>query len=283
ERIDVGGTKTELGLLARTLNEAFDRLQAAFERQAKFTADASHELRTPLSVIRCNAELALRRPHSKEEYVDALAVGLRAATRMQEIVDRLLRLARADADSIDSKRMPVDLGVLVREAATSFEPLAAHRGVSIHVETKSVVVEGDEDQLRDVLDNLLSNAVAHGKEGGRVDVRVRTEGDAACLEVEDDGPGIPAADLPHVFDRFYRVDRARSRARGGSGLGLSICRAIVVGHGGRIELESRPGAGTTVVVRLPKVAGGARGYQGIDAADDGSAGPPLTSGGRSRG
>ncbi|MFN3486300.1 MAG: sensor histidine kinase [Planctomycetota bacterium] len=250
-RIDVAATETELGRLARTLNGTFERLERAFSRQTRFTADASHELRTPLSVILTQAELALRRERAPEEYREALAACLRAAQRMKAVVEGLLTLARADAGTLVLKRERVDLRKLLEETAAMLGPLALERRVAVAVSAEAVAVEGDPDRLREAVTNLLSNAIRYNREGGRVDMTLQAVPGEAVITVADTGVGIPEKDRPHLFERFYRVDPARSREAGGTGLGLSITKWIVEAHGGVISFTSREGEGTTFVVRLP--------------------------------
>lgn len=250
-RIDLAATETELGRLARTLNGTFERLERAFSRQTRFTADASHELRTPLSVILTQAELALRRERSPEEYREALAACLRAAQRMKAVVEGLLTLARADAGMLVLKRERVDLRKLLEETAAMLGPLALERRVAVAVSAEAVAVAGDPDRLREAVTNLISNAIRYNREGGRVDVTLQAVPGEAVIMVADTGVGIPEKDRPHLFERFYRVDPARSREAGGTGLGLSITKWIVEAHGGVISFTSREGEGTTFVVRLP--------------------------------
>ena len=249
-RIDVARTESELGQLAKTLNGAFDRLEAAVARQARFTADASHELRTPLSVLLARIELALKRDRPAAEYQETLATCLSAAQRMKAVVEGLLTLARADGGAARFEREPVDLAAVVAETVRMFAPVALERKVSLRQEGDPAAVLGDRNLLREMATNLVGNAIAYNKEGGSVEVRLREAGGEVVLEVRDTGIGIPASDTPHIFERFYRVDKARSRGMGGSGLGLSITKWIVEAHGGRIGFESREGEGTAFTVRL---------------------------------
>jgi two-component system OmpR family sensor kinase len=250
-RIDVGASDLELAELARVLNATFDRLQLAFERQARFTADASHELRTPLAIVRAQAQLALDRPRGGEEYREALAACLRAADRMAAVVEALLTLARAGADDPGTDRQPVDLAELVADVVDQFRALAAGKQVTLTVELGPVQAEGDPAALARVVGNLLANAIQYNRPGGSVTVRLSEEKGSALLSVADTGCGIPAADRELVFERFYRADKARSRASGGTGLGLAICKSIIAAHGGTIEFDSVEGEGTTFRVRLP--------------------------------
>jgi heavy metal sensor kinase len=251
QRVDASRMKSELGQLASILNDTFDRLESAFQRQAQFTADASHELRTPLAVLTAQADLALRRDRSPERYRETIELCLQAGLRMTDVVTRLLTLARCDAGQLTLALEKLALGELVQQSMELLQPLAAQQQVTLTAEIEPVTVAADGGCLRQVVDNLLTNAIQYNRPGGRVDVRLTSEAGAAVLTVSDTGVGIPAADLPHVFERFYRVDKARSRAVGGSGLGLSICRRIVHAHGGEITCSSEENCGTTFVVRLP--------------------------------
>jgi two-component system, OmpR family, sensor kinase len=250
-RIDVAQTESELGRLAATLNETFDRLQKGFDQQARFTADASHELRTPLSLVLSQAELALMKERTAEEYREALQSVNRAALRMKAVVEGLLTLARADAKQLSLAKEPVAFASLVEETAAMLAPLAAQRKVAVTVQARPAGVLGDRDRLRDAVSNLISNAIRYTPEGGRADVTVVAEGRDAVLRVADTGIGIPEKDRPHIFERFYRVDQARSRDKGGSGLGLAITRWAIEAHGGTISFTSEEGKGTTFTVRLP--------------------------------
>ena len=250
-RIDVSQTESELGRLARTLNETFGRLEAAFARQTRFTADASHELRTPLSILMAHAELALRKPRDAEAYRRSLETCLEASRRMKGVVEGLLLLARADAGQAALKRKPLDLHALALETVSLCEAMATGKRVSLTLQGSCVPVLGDRDRMREVLMNLVTNAIRYNRESGAVDLSLRTEGQEAVLAVADSGIGIPEKDRPHVFERFYRADQARSRELGGSGLGLAITRWIVEAHGGTIAFAAREGGGTTFTVRLP--------------------------------
>ena len=250
-RIDVANTVSELGVLARTLNETFDRLQTSFDQQARFTADASHELRTPLSVVLSQAELSLMKERSPQEYREALQSVERAALRMRNVVDGLLTLARADAKQLKLSSEVLPFATLVEETAALLGPLAAERKVAVTVHAQATPVDGDRDRLRDMVTNLLSNAIRYTPEGGRVDVTLSPEIREAVLRVADTGIGVPEKDRPHLFERFYRVDQARARDKGGSGLGLAITKWIVEAHRGTISFTSEEGKGTTFTVRLP--------------------------------
>jgi len=250
-RINIQSTATELEQLASVLNHTFDRLQSAFERQGQFTADASHELRTPLSVILSQAELALSRPRSPEDYQKAFQACRRASLRMKSLIDSLLILARFDARNTDLHRQSVDLSQMVQETIDMLQPLADERQVALKNRCAQVILEADPEQIYQLLTNLLTNAIRYNKPGGSVDVQTQCDRQSVRLKVIDTGVGIPAEDLPRIFNRFYRVDKARSHPEGGCGLGLAICRNIAEAHGGAIRAISTPGEGTTIEVDLP--------------------------------
>jgi two-component system, OmpR family, sensor kinase len=254
-RIDVGETESELGRVAAALNGAFDRLQAAFDRQARFTADASHELRTPLSTVLSEAEWALRRERSAAEYCRAFEVCLRAAQRMHAVVEGLLTLARADAGPPALACRPVDLADIARDALQTAGEQPRANGVAFTASLDTAIVDGDNDRLRELVQNLVQNAVHYNRPGGRVHVSTSRRNGTVALEVQDTGIGVPAAVLPHVFERFYRGDAARAAGASGSGLGLAIAKWIVEAHGGSIRCTSEPGRGTTFAVQLPAHAG----------------------------
>lgn len=251
ERIDPATVDAELVDLAQVLNAMLERLESAFERQTRFTADASHELRTPLAILRSHAELALARPRTPDEYREALDACFRAGQRMTELVESLLLLARADADKLELQRRPLDLAAVVGECLTLLRPLAEARQVTLTATLAPAQVVGDAGRLAQVVSNLVSNAVQYNRPGGRVEVTLRTVDGRAELGVADTGIGIAREAQPRVFERFFRADPARNRAFGGQGLGLAICRSILEAHGGTITFQSQPGEGTTFTVTLP--------------------------------
>lgn len=252
ERVDSRGLDRELSELASVLNAMLDRLDEAFAKQKQFTADASHELRTPLAVWMSQAELALSRPRSDTEYRAALETCLRSGGRMKRLIEDLLQLARGDQGREILEQQPADLQDLARQVVDSFSPLAQKHQVRLELAGSSVIALIDRDGMRQVLDNLLSNAIQYNRAGGSVTVASHLEGPWALWVVSDTGPGIAEEHLPHLFDRFYRADPSRSRQVGGSGLGLAICRQWVEAHGGSIEATSRVGEGTTMRVRIPR-------------------------------
>lgn len=251
-RINVNSTATELEQLGTVLNRTFDRLQSAFERQGQFTADASHELRTPVSVILSHAELALSRPRAVGDYQNTIQACRRAALRMKTLIDSLLLLARFDSGEPEIELRPVELDRLAVDAVEMLQPLANERHVTLSCRAEALTIDADHDRLFQVLTNLLSNAIRYNKPDGRVDVDVTSDDQTAIIRVVDTGVGIPADELQHVFNRFYRVDKARTTAEGGCGLGLSICQTIVDAHHGSISAFSELNVGTTIEVRLPR-------------------------------
>ncbi|HKE01155.1 MAG TPA: heavy metal sensor histidine kinase, partial [Planctomycetota bacterium] len=250
-RLDVTAAPDELRPLAQAFNATLERLEKAFERQTRFTSDASHELRTPLAVLRTQVEVALRADRSPDEYRATLEACLRSAQRMTALVEALLALARADADEAPIAREEVWLDALARETAELLQPAAEAENVTLHCAAAPARVHGDPRLLADVVSNLVHNGVRYNRPGGRVDVSVARDDGHVVLRVSDTGIGIPAEARGRLFERFYRVDPARSRERGGAGLGLAIAHRIVEAHGGSIDVESEPGEGSAFTVRLP--------------------------------
>lgn len=253
-RLPVPKAHDELRLLTETLNEMLARIEASVQRIAQFTADASHDLRTPLALIRCNSELALRRSRSEEEYRKALTRNLVTSVETICLVENLLTLARADAGSTGLEFRQVNLAQSLQKATEETSILAADKNirVSARVSSTSVWVRADELALNRVFRIVLENAVKYTPRGGGISVATNWDGgEAAEIEIRDSGIGIAEKDLPHIFERFYRVDQARSRESGGTGLGLAIARTFVDLHGGTIDAQSKLGDGTAILIRLP--------------------------------
>jgi heavy metal sensor kinase len=252
-RLPVANPHDELGRLTSTVNDMVGRLEHSFTEMRRFTADASHELRTPVTVIRTEAEVALDKPLSHEQVQHLLGSVLEECERLTRLTDQLLTLARQDAGLTPGRKERVDLSGLVGEVVETLRPLAEIKGLALTFNSgqQSAVVTGDVDQLRSVVINVLDNALKY-TEIGSVTVAVDAKTNAVAVRVIDTGPGIAAEHLPHVFDRFYRADKARSRELGGSGLGLSIARGAAEANGGQIELSSELGRGTSCVVTLPR-------------------------------
>lgn len=252
-RLEIGSAAEELTLLAASFNDLLARLDQSFETMRRFVADASHELRTPLAVIHGEADVALAKDRPASEYRDSLAVILDESRRLSRLVDDLLNLARADAGHVKLNTAELYLDDLVAECCRSIEPVAAARGLALDCQCpEDVSFQGDEELLRRMILNLLDNAVRYTPPGGKISVVLETENPDLLLSVSDTGAGILPEAAPHVFERFYRADKARSRHEGGFGLGLSIVKWIAEAHNGSVEVTSRPGAGSTFFVRLPR-------------------------------
>ena len=250
-RLDVMNNRDELGGLAITINELLERLEEAFTEQQRFIADASHELRTPLAVLRGETEVSLSQPRSIDEYQTSLNLIKDEAERLSRIVEDLFVLARQPADRKAVARQPVRLDKIVAECGRAAQVLAGRKNLKLKIDPgTALLLTGDDELLQRMILNLLDNAVKYTPAGGEISVELVASNGDACLTVRDNGIGIPAKDQPHVFDRFYRVDKARSRALGGAGLGLSIARQIAEAHGGTVSLESSSD-GSTFTVVLP--------------------------------
>jgi heavy metal sensor kinase len=251
-RIGLVGPDDEVGRLARTFDTMLARLEVAFTRQRQFAADASHELRTPITAIIGQIDVALGWPESAESYRATLVTVREQAQRLARLASDLLFLARADVQPAARAVEPIDLSSLLPAVVTQVEPLAAARKQTIGLPALPAgMVDGNEDQLIRLLLNLLDNAIRYTPPGGRITLGYTRENRNIVISISDTGPGIAPEHLPHVFDRFYRVDRGRSRAQGGSGLGLAIAQSIAELHGGQITVESVVGQGSTFTVSLP--------------------------------
>jgi len=249
-RLPIANPHDELGRLTATMNDMVGRLERSFAEMKRFTADASHELRTPLAVMRAEIEVAQAKPLSPDDMQLLLSSVLEECERVTRLTDQLLTLARQDAGML-LRRQRVDVAELLGGAVERLRPLAEVKRLELKFTSTPAVVDGDPDQLRQVFVNILDNAIKH-TESGSVTVTLTATEKEISVSVRDTGVGIPQEHLPHVFERFYRVDKARSRERGGTGLGLSIARGIVFAHGGRIDIASKPGEGTTCTVTLPR-------------------------------
>jgi signal transduction histidine kinase len=253
-RMPVPPAQDEVAALAHSMNEMLDRLQRSFEAQRRFTADASHELRSPLTAITGHVSYLIRRTQLSEEQRESLRAIRTETERLGRLVTDLLELARTDA-GFPIDRAPLDLRDLIEDVHKDAAVTLPTTSVTAETPETPVAVVGDRARLKQVLANLIQNAAKAGATSVRLTLAAGAEN--VVLEVTDDGEGIPDEALPRVFDRFYRVDGARSRDGGGSGLGLAIVKAIVEGHGGRVEVTSQKGEGTTFRVRLPRSQAGA--------------------------
>jgi heavy metal sensor kinase len=246
-RLPDTGRRDEIGNLTMVLNRTLERLERLFHARQRFLADVSHELRTPLTTIRGNVDLMRRIGEADPEILDVVSDEL---DRMTRLVGDLMLLARADTGGLPIQQLPVDLDTIFLDVFRQVQSIDHEVHISVE-EVDQVAVMGDSDRLKQLVLNLVDNAIKYTPEGGKVMMSLSKEDGRANLVVKDTGIGIPAVDLPHIFDRFYRVDKARTRAQGGSGLGLSIAKWIVEAHGGRIEVDSEVGVGTTFSVHLP--------------------------------
>lgn len=250
ERIPVAETESELGQLVSVLNDTFTQLDAAFQQQARFTSDAAHELRTPVAIILAQTQLALSKPRTVEAHVKTIEMARRSALRMQELIESLLTLAKADAGA-EAARETVHLDALSRENLDHIRPLAEEKKITLHGDLPPTTCKAHPGHVTQILTNLLGNAVKYCRPGDEVRVSTHRQNGHAILTVADTGPGIPVEHLSHLFDRFYRADASRNRSSGGAGLGLAICKTLVEAHGGHISVESRLQRGTTFQVTLP--------------------------------
>jgi heavy metal sensor kinase len=253
QRLAVPNTGDELQRLSETLNEMIGRLDEAFQRITRFTADASHELRTPLALMRTTAELALRGEQPEQEYRESLQQILSELERTSHLVENLLLIARTDSGAAQLRTSDMDLTQTVREACLQAMALFQAKRIKFDSELPDhpIAVRGDAQALRRLFLILIDNAVKYTPSDGSVKVSACEVNDTTVVTVTDTGIGVPPEDLPHIFERFYRVDKARSREQGGVGLGLSIAHWIVEAHGGQIQVESDLGRGTAFEVSFP--------------------------------
>ncbi|MCP2015350.1 signal transduction histidine kinase [Deinococcus sp. HSC-46F16] len=251
ERVPVPRTGDEVQALAQALNAMLGRLQASFEAQRRFTSDASHELRTPVTAISGHAGYLLRRTNPTGQQRESLNIIRSESERLTALIASLLELARSDSGALTLTRQPILSTLFLGEVARELAPLGQAQGTELRVAGEEVAFEGDPDRLKQVLINLVGNALKAGATTVTLTSTPQEEGREVRLSVGDDGPGIPPEHLSRLFDRFYRVEDSRSRDAGGAGLGLSIAKGIVDAHGGRIWLESEVGKGTVAHVQLP--------------------------------
>jgi heavy metal sensor kinase len=256
-RLSVPVSGDELQWISETLNQLLARVEQSVLQVRRFTADASHELRAPMTLIYTAADFALRRERSPEELKDSLRTILREAKRCTELINQLLTLARMDAGRAQMERVSTDIVELVREVISELSMLASGKGlhVSARLPQDPVCVEVDPASFRRMLVILLDNAIKYTLHGGTITISLFDEASSLTIAVTDTGIGIPAEQLPFIFDRFWRADKVRSRDRGGTGLGLAIAREIAQSHRAEINVESSVGRGSTFMIRLPRAAG----------------------------
>jgi two-component system, OmpR family, sensor kinase len=252
ERVAVPRSRDELGRLAETLNDMLNRIERGVQEQQRLVADASHELRTPLAVMRSEIDVCLRAPDLPEDDArEVLSSVGEEVERMSRILDNLLTLARIDEGRLDLLCAPQRLDTMVGEVLDKLRPIAHAKGIGLVAEGEPAEVLADGPRFELVITNLVDNAIKYTGAGGTVRVVVWRDPHEAGISVHDTGPGIGADALPHLFDRFYRADSARSRADGGSGLGLSICKEIITAHGGRLWASSELGHGSSFTLAMP--------------------------------
>jgi heavy metal sensor kinase len=252
QRIKLRKGNDEIGRLAETFNEMISRLGRSFKQMRQFSADASHELRTPLTIVKGEIEVGLRKQRPLKEYRRILKSNLEEVNHMSQIVNDLLFLSKADMGEIHLQKQRIDLTQLVTEVHAQARMIAIAKEITVRMSADSnVVVIGDRLRLRQLLLNLVDNGIKYTPEGGEMVISLASNDSQVELRVLDNGIGISPEDQPHIFDRFFRVDKARSREAGGSGLGLSISRWIIEAHGGEISVQSEPGKGSTFTVTLP--------------------------------
>jgi two-component system heavy metal sensor histidine kinase CusS len=252
ERIDPAGLPAELHELARTFNGMLDRLEDSFGRLARFSADIAHELRTPVNNLRGSVEVALGQPRPQEEYREVLGSALEECDRLAGTIDGLLFLARAEHPATQINREPVELGRELQAVCEFYEAAAAEAGVRLNVAAgEAVSARLDRSLVQRAIGNLVANAINHTPSGGSVTLSAVAKNREIVIEVADTGRGVATEHLPHLFDRFYRADPARTSAAGHLGLGLAIVKGIAELHGGRVVVESEVGSGTRVILRLP--------------------------------
>jgi len=252
ERLPVVQTGDELERLSIAVNRMITRLDEAFQHNRRFMADASHELRTPLTIIRGELEAAVQQAELTAELRDSIGNVLEEVERLASLVEGLTALAKLEAGEAKAKWTRLDLSKLATTTAEQMCLLAEDKGISIACEApRAIPVQGDTARLKQVVVNLLDNAIKYTPEGGMVRLLVGESSDKAVLEVADNGIGIPAQEQSHDFERFFRVDKARSRDMGGAGLGLAIVKSICTAHGGTVEVQSSEGRGSRFKVQLP--------------------------------
>lgn len=251
-RLEVVNPRDEIGQLVATFNDTLSRLENSFKKTRQFSVDVSHELRTPLTILQGETELGLKLAKEPDEFRELLQSNLDEIMKMSKIIEDLLFLSKAEEGGLYLDLQEVELHEFLLELVQQMAPLTRESGVALSFEGESPVnVRGDRVRLRQIFLILLENGVKYNQPGGKVHIVLACEEREANVSVADTGVGIPEEDLPYIFDRFYRVDKARNRASGGSGLGLSLAKSFAAAHGGKIEAASQVGKGSTFTVHLP--------------------------------
>lgn len=249
-RLTIPGTKDEIESLAKTFNQMIARLDEAFTTQRQFMEDISHELKTPLSVLKGELEVTLKKIRSAQEYETTLHSSLEEVNHLAGIVENLLTLARFDAKTTTLQEASLDLNVLLKDAVEAIQVLAIQKNITLQFNSAHTVdILADKNQLKRLVLNILDNAIKYTQPGGRISIDLRQQKDSADIDITDTGIGIPEKELPHIFDRFYRVDKSRSSI--GFGLGLSIAQSIAMAHGGKIYARANVPQGTIFTISLP--------------------------------
>jgi two-component system, OmpR family, heavy metal sensor histidine kinase CusS len=278
ERLAIRQSDDELDRLSATVNQFLDRIAVYLSQSNNLLANSAHELRTPLAAIRSSIEVAVAGNRTPQEYQELLSEVIGECASLERLVNQLLLLAETDSELIRAHSEQVDLSSLVERCAEMFSAVAEARQIELVTAVDpNVLVMGFGNHLRQVINNLLDNAIKFTPPAGTVRVSLFREGASIVLRVADSGSGIPAADLPHIFERFFRGDRSRQRIEQttGTGLGLSICQAIVAAHRGRIFVDTREGSGTTMTVQLPGAIDGRMPRAPRDAGEFAERNPPL--------
>jgi len=251
ERIDVGGRKDELSRLAQTFNEMLSRLKDSFQRINQFSIDVSHELKTPLTILKGETEVALRKDRDNENYKKILSSNLEEIDRMSKIIDDLLLLSKADSKEMKLNVEDIALRDFIADICVDMKIFADNKGIGLDVkELEDVKLKGDELKLRRMLWNIVENGIKYTQNGGKIEIMSYINNGFICIDVKDNGIGIPENDIKYIFDRFYRGDKSRKR-ESGSGLGLSISKWIAEAHRGIIEVKSKPLEGSLFTIKLP--------------------------------
>jgi two-component system OmpR family sensor kinase len=253
QRIPVPEVKDEIGELALTFNSMMDRLESSFSQMRQFSSDASHELRTPLTVLKGQSELTLGKERKPKEYQEVISSNLEEIQYMSKVLEDLFMLSKSDENQIALDYESVDLKLLIEEICRHAQIIASEKNIKIITAyIEKVQVYGDPVRLRQMIWNVIVNGIKYTQPDGEVTISLQEKKDIALITIQDNGIGISNSDLPLIFNRFYRVDKARSREEGGTGLGLSICKFIVDAHKGSIDIESTLGEGTKFKIKLPK-------------------------------